>query len=97
MKVLIKRLIGDEKIPNDHAEVIEELYIYISRNDEYMKYKFGSNYGPAEIMMYIKYEENNREVIGIIYNFVDSSRNAIQEYNRKIRKFFGRCVSIHVR
>ena len=46
-----------------------------------MKYKFGSNYVPAEIAISVKEEENNREVIGIIENDVDVSGNAIQEYN----------------
>ena len=45
-----------------------------------MKYKFGSNYVPAEIAISVK-EENNREVIGVFENDVDVSGNAIQEYN----------------
>ena len=46
-----------------------------------MKYKFGSNYVPAEITVSMKEEEKNREVIGIIDDDVDYSGNAIQEYN----------------
>ena len=50
-----------------------------------MKYKFGSNYVPAEIAMSMEEENNNREVIGIIDYGVDDSGNAIQEYNRKYK------------
>ena len=32
------------KMSNNHAEVIEEFSTYFSRNVDYMKYKFGSNY-----------------------------------------------------
>ena len=46
-----------------------------------MKYKFGSNYVPAEIAMSMKEEDRNREVIGVIDYDVDDSGNAIQEYN----------------
>ena len=67
-----------------------------SRNVDYMKYKFGSDYVPAEIAMSVKEEEKNREVIGIIYNGVDDLGNAIQEYNRKY-KIINRCISIYVR
>ena len=44
-----------------------------------MKYKFGSNYFPAEIAVSTKEEENNREVIGVIDNDVDDFGNTIQE------------------
>ena len=53
-----------------------------------MKYKFGSNYVPAEIAMSIKEEENNIEVIGIIDNDVDDLVNAIQDYNRKYKRIW---------
>ena len=46
-----------------------------------MKYKFESNYVPAETAMSTKEEENNREVIGIIGVGVDDLGNSIQEYN----------------
>ena len=48
MKSLIQRLIDDETISNDHAEGIEAFSKYFSRNVDYMKYKFGSNYVPAK-------------------------------------------------
>ena len=54
MKSIIHRLIDDEKMPNDHAEGIEEFSNYFSRNVDYMKYKFGSNDVPAEIAMSTK-------------------------------------------
>ena len=50
-----------------------------------MKYKFGSNYVPAEIAISMKEEENNREVTGVVDNDVDDSGNSIQEYNLKYR------------
>ena len=53
-----------------------------------MKYKFGSNYVPAEITMSIKEEEKNREFIGIIDNDVYDLSNAIQEYNRKYKRIW---------
>ena len=37
MKILIKRLIDDEKMSKDHAEGIEDFYKYFSRNIDYMK------------------------------------------------------------
>ena len=43
-----------------------------------MKYKFGSNYVPSEIAMYMKEEGKNREVIGIFDDDVDDLGNAIQ-------------------
>ena len=46
-----------------------------------MKYKSGSNYVPAEIVISMKGEENNREFIVIIVNDVYDSGNVIQEYN----------------
>ena len=51
-----------------------------------MKYKFRSNYVPAEITMSINEHDKNREVIGIIDNNVDDLGNAIQDYiqNHKI-------------
>ena len=53
-----------------------------------MKYTFGSNYVPAEIVVSMKEEENNREVIVIMENDVYDSGNAIQEYNRKFKIFW---------
>ena len=50
-----------------------------------MKYKFGSNYVPAEIVMSTKEEEKNIGVIGIIENDVYDSGNEIQEYNQKYK------------
>ena len=66
MKGLIQRLIDDEKMSNDHAEGIEEFSESFSRNVDYTKYKFVSNYVPAEIAMSMMEEENNREAIGIV-------------------------------
>ena len=43
MKGLIQWTTDDEKIPNDHAEGIEE-FSFFSRNVNNMKYKFVSNY-----------------------------------------------------
>ena len=64
-----------------------------------MKYKFGSNYVPGEISMFMKEEEKNREVIEIIDNDVDYSGNAIQEYNRKYKRiwplYIYPCQKIH--
>ena len=37
MKIPIQRLIDDEKIPNDHAEGIEEFYLKIIINVDYIK------------------------------------------------------------
>ena len=81
MKSIIQRLIDDEKMSNNHAEGIEEFSKIKSGNIDYMKYKFGSNYVPAEITMSMKEEEKNREVIGIIDDDVYDLVNAIQEYN----------------
>ena len=55
---------------NDHAEGIEA-FLRKSINVDDMKYKLGSNYVNAEIVMSLREEENNREVIGMIYNDVD--------------------------
>ena len=66
MKGLIQRLIDDEKMLNNHAEGTEELSESFSRNVDYTKYKFVSNYVPAEIAMSMMEEENNREAIGIV-------------------------------
>ena len=52
----------------DHAEGIEEFSESFSRNVDYTKYKFVSNYVPAEITIYLKEKENNREDIGIVDN-----------------------------
>ena len=60
MKGVIQRLIDDERMSNDHAEGIEEFSESFSRNVDYTKYKFESNYVPYEITMSIKGEENNR-------------------------------------
>ena len=68
MKGLIQRLIDDEKMSNDHAEWIEEFSELFSRNVDYTKYKFVSNYVPAETLMSMREEENNRESIGIFDN-----------------------------
>ena len=59
----------------------QKSFLKKSRSVDYMKYKFGSNYVPAEIAMSMKEEEKNREVIGIIDNDVDDLDNAIQDYN----------------
>ena len=87
IKSLIQRLIDDEKMPNKHAEWIEEFSNCFSRNVDYMKYKFGSNYFPAEIVMFMKEEVNNKEVIGTIDNNVYDLVSAIQEYNWKYKIF----------
>ena len=50
-----------------------------------MKYKFGSNYFPAEIVMSMWEEDRNWEIIGIIDNDVDDLDNKIQEYNEKFK------------
>ena len=68
MKGLSQQLIDDEKMSNDHAEGIEEFSESFSRNVDYTKYKFISNYIPSEIEMSMKEEENNREAFGIIDN-----------------------------
>ena len=39
---------------NYRAEGIEEFSKYCSRNVDNMRYKFGSNYVPAEIEMHMK-------------------------------------------
>ena len=44
---LIQRLIDNENSSNNRAEVIEEFSKYFSRNVDYMKYRFGSNYVPG--------------------------------------------------
>ena len=54
MKILIQRLIDNEKNPNVHAEGIEGFSKYFSRNVDYMKYKFGSNYVPIDIVLSMK-------------------------------------------
>ena len=59
MKILIQRLSDDEKMSNNNAEGIEEFSKYFSIKVDNMKYKFGSNYVPAEISMSMKEEENN--------------------------------------
>ena len=56
MKVLIQRLIEDERMSNNHYEGIEEFSKYFSRNVDYMKYKFRSNYVPTKIAMSTKEE-----------------------------------------
>ena len=53
-----------------------------------MKYKFVSDYVPAEIAMSVKEDKKNREVIGIIDDDVDDSKNAIEEYNRKYKRIW---------
>ena len=88
MKSLIQMLIYDENISNNHAEGIEEFYKNKSRNDDYMKYKFGSNYIPAEIAMSMKKEENNSEFIVSIDYGVDDSGNEIQECNQKFKRIW---------
>ena len=50
-----------------------------------MKYKFGSNYVPAEISMSMKEQDKNIGVIRMIDYDVDDLRNAIQEYNEKYK------------
>ena len=77
-----------KKMSNDHAEGIEEFSLKKSRNVDYMKYKFGSNYIPAEILMSMKEGEKNIEVIGIIDDDVDDLGNVIQEYNRKYKRIW---------
>ena len=46
-----------------------------------MKQCFLSNYVPAEIAMYMKEEDKNREFIGMIDDYVYDSGNTIQKYN----------------
>ena len=53
-----------------------------------MKYKFGSNYVPAQIVMSMKEADNKIEVIGIIDYNVDDLGNAIQEYNLNNKIFW---------
>ena len=53
-----------------------------------MKYKFRSNYVPAEITMSMKEEDKNREVIRIIEDDLDDSGNAIQEYNQNYKRIY---------
>ena len=79
----MQRVIDDEKMSNDHAEVIKEFSLKKSINIHYMKYQFGSNYVPAVIVMFVKKEEKNREVFVIIDDDLNDSGNAIQEYTQK--------------
>ena len=73
-----------EEMSNDRVEGIKE-FSKKSRNVDCTKYKFGSNYVPAEITMSVEEEENNREVIGVIDDDVDEMGNVIQDYNRKYK------------
>ena len=57
-----------------------------------MKYKFGSNYVPAQIVISMKEADNKMEVIGIIDYNVDDLGNAIQEYNLNNKIFW----SLHI-
>ena len=66
MKSLIQRLIDDEKISNNHAEGIEEFSLKKEEMLITWNKTFGSNYVPAEIMMSMREEKNNREVIRVI-------------------------------
>ena len=55
---------------------------------DYEKYRFGSNYVPAEIAMAMKQEEKNREVVGIIDDDEDTEGNVLPEYNRKFKRIW---------
>ena len=88
MKILIQRLTDDERISNNRGKGIEEFSKNNSRNVDYMKYKFGSDYVPVEISISMNEGENNREVIGMIDNDIDDLGNAIQEYNRKYKRIW---------
>ena len=57
IKFQLKEKIDDETISNNHAEGINDFSEYFSINVDYIKYKFGSNYFPAEIMMSMKEEQ----------------------------------------
>ena len=46
-----------------------------------MKYKFGSNYVPSGIVIYMKEEGKNIEVIEVIDADVDYLGNVIQDHN----------------
>ena len=59
MKVIIQRLIDYEKMSNNHTKGIEDFSKTISKNDDYIKYNFGSDYDTAEIAMSMKEEESN--------------------------------------
>ena len=88
MKNLIQRLIDDKKMTNDHAEGIEEFSQLFSMKVNYDHYKVGSNYVPAEIAMAMKEEKNNREIIGIVDDDMDSLGNAIPEYEKKFKRIW---------
>ena len=53
-----------------------------------MKYKFGSNYVPAEIAVSMKEEEKNRGFIGTVDNYLDYLGNAKEEYNQKYKRIW---------
>ena len=76
------------KNSNDHAEGIEEFSKINSRNVDYMRYKFGSDYVPAEMAMFMKEEENNREFIGITDNDTDNLVITTQDYIRKYKRIW---------
>ena len=59
MKSLIQRLIDDENFPTIMLKEYNS-FLKKSKNVDNMKCKFGSDYGPAEIAMSIKEEDNNR-------------------------------------
>ena len=59
-KIIIERLTGDLKMSNNHSEGIEEFSKFVSRNIDYIKYKFGSNIFPGNMMKSVEEEENNR-------------------------------------
>ena len=57
-------LTGDENICKDNVEGIEQFSTYFWGNVDYMKYKFGSNYVPAEIVISMKEEYKKENLLG---------------------------------
>ena len=88
MKSLLRRLIDDGKMSDDHAEGIEQFSNIFTRYVDYRKYKFGSSYVPVEIAMSMKEEAKNRNVLGIIDNEIDESGNPKPETTKTFKRIW---------
>ena len=85
MKSLIKRLIDDNKMSQDHAEGIEQYATFLDGRFDFLKLKRGSTYVPTEVAISMKEEARNREITGIVDDDIDEDGELMAPYSKKFK------------
>jgi hypothetical protein len=88
MKILLKRLVDDRTISDDHADSVEAYSKLFSENIDYDKYKSAAIFVPVEVAISMKKEARNRESFVIIDDDLNEEGSIIPSYTRKFKRIW---------